>query len=131
MNNKDVYTKIFLTAGNEVVNEENVKKYKNLWWYNIRPKNHGGLRLTDIGLEYISSIELRKYEIEFPQETKWTPQLLVYLDKFIDCPYHLNKKVLTVIKEKTALELYLFSGDILKMGYAKSMSKILNSNFVE
>jgi hypothetical protein len=131
MISKDVYTKIFLTAGNEIVNEENIKKYKNLWWYNIRPKNYGGLRLTDLGLEYINSVELRKYEIEFPQETRLTPQLLVYLDKFIDCPYHLDKKAITVIKEKTALELYLFSGDIIKMGYAKSMSKRLNSNFAE
>jgi hypothetical protein len=127
MLNKDVYTKLFLELGNEIVNDDAIKKFKNIWWYNIRSKNIGGLRLTDVGLEYLNSIDIRKYEIDFPKKTKLTPQLLVYLDKFINCPYHINNSTVIVTEEKTALELHLFSGDILKMGYAKTLAKRLNS----
>ena len=56
-----------------------------------------------------------------------TPQILVWLDKFIDSPYYFNKKKIIVTEERTAFELYLFSGDVRKMGYAKAMASRLKS----
>jgi hypothetical protein len=48
--------------------------------------------------------------------------VLVWLDNFIDSPYYITKKFIVVLKEKAAFELYLFSGDIRKMGYNKALA---------
>jgi hypothetical protein len=63
--------------------------------------------------------------VDLPEDIKITPQILVWLDKFISSPYFFNKKQIIVTEEKTAFELYLFSGDVRKMGYMKAMAKRL------
>lgn len=130
MDIKDTYTAVFLKEGNIESSPENIKKYKALWWFNLRPKRHGGLRLTDAGLRYLDEIGIRKYEVEIPLETKINPQLLVWLDRQSESPYYLGKKSIVVYREKSAIELYMFSGDIQKMGYAKSMAARINSDLV-
>lgn len=125
---KDTYTAVFLKEGNIDDSAENLKKYRSVLWYNLRPKKHGGLRITDQGLEFLDEIGIRKYQIEIPPETKISPQLLVWLDHQSESPYHLGKKLITVFREKSAIELYMFSGDIQKMGYAKSMAARINSD---
>jgi hypothetical protein len=52
--------------------------------------------------------------------------VLVWLDHFIDSPFFINKKHIIVMKEKSAFELYLFSGDVAKLGHTKAMSKRLS-----
>ena len=128
MDLKDSYTRVFLSAASESTDEENVKKHRALWWWNFRSKDSTGLRLTDEGLEFVETADIRKYEIDLPVELKITPQLLVWLDQQLESPYHLTKKRITVLKEKAAFEIYLFSGDIQKMGYTKSIAKRFNSD---
>jgi len=127
MNTKDVYTNLFLKAAEEEVNEDLVKSKKSIWWWNTRNKDSGGLRLTEEGINYITDqSDLKTYTVKFPKEITITPQILVWLDNFIESPYYITKKDITVITEKAAFELYLFSGDVRKMGYGKALRQRLS-----
>jgi len=52
-----------------------------------------------------------------------TTQFILFLDKFIDCPYYLTKKGIVVTNERKAVELTLFSGDVRKYGIAKALNR--------
>lgn len=124
---KDAYTRVFLQAANIDPTPEKIKEYKAVWWWNFRNKDEGGLRMTEEALNFIEEhAKIKIYKIEFPKEFSFTPQVLVWLDKFIDSPFYINKKHIVVMKEKAAFELYLFSGDIRKLGHNKALSKRLN-----
>ena len=126
MNLKDTYTAVFLKAANQPADEESIKKYRPNWWYNFRKKEDGGLRLTEQGLEFVQEkSQIKTYQIELEKNITLTPQVLIWLDQFIDSPYFIDKKQIVVIRERAAFELYLFRGDVKKMGYAKAMSKRL------
>ena len=125
--NKDAYTKAFLQAAELPVNEKNIKDYKAVWWWSFRNKNQGGLRLTEQALEFIEEhAKIKTYKIEFPKEFAFTPQVLLWLDNYIDSPFFVNKKYIIVMKEKAAFELYLLSGDVRKLGHNRAMSKRLS-----
>lgn len=126
MDIKDTYTRVFLQAAGLDPDPNAIKKYKAIWWWNIRNKDSGGLRLTEQALEFIEEYaKIKTYKIDFPKEFAFTPQVLVWLDNFIDSPFFINKKFIVVLKEKAAFELYLFSGDIRKMGHNKALSRRL------
>jgi hypothetical protein len=128
---KNHYTEIFLKAAGKPFNLKEVNRHKEIWWWNNRSKDKGGLRLTDTALKFIEQeAEIKTYPIEFPKDFVFTPQILVWLDHFIDTPYYIDKKQIIVLQEKTAFEIYLFSGDVAKLGYNKAMSKRLNQNTV-
>ena len=125
--NKDAYTKAFLQAAELPVNEKNIKDYKAIWWWSFRKKDQGGLRLTEQALEFIEKYaKIKTYKIEFPKEFAFTPQVLLWLDNYIDSPFFVNKKHIIVMKEKAAFELYLLSGDVRKLGHNRAMSKRLS-----
>lgn len=127
MDIKDTYTKVFLKSAEKNTTEDEIKKNKIKWWWNIR--ENGGLRLTDEAIEFIESeAQIKTYKVDFPSEFSITPQVLIWLDRFIESPYYITKKSITVLKEKAAFELYLFSGDVRKMGYTKALNKRLNQN---
>ena len=127
MDKKDTYTTVFLQAANLSTDPDTVKKYKAVWWWNFRSKDEGGLRLTEHALQFIEEYaKIKTYKIEFPKEFAFTPQVLVWLDNFIESPYYITKKHITVMREKAAFELYLFSGDVRKLGHNKAMAKRLN-----
>lgn len=127
MNIKDTYTKVFLQAAETPANEETIKQYRSIWWWNVRGKEKGGLRLTETALEFLENYaKIKTYKIDFPKDFAITPQVLIWLDNFIDSPYYITKKSITVLKEKSAFELYLFSGDIRKMGYNKALARRFN-----
>jgi hypothetical protein len=127
MDLKDTYTSVFLKAAGQSFDEDIIKKFRNTWWQNVRGKNCGGLRLTDQGLEFVETYsQIKTYKVEILKEISITPQILVWLDQFIESPYHLTKKHIVVLREKSAFELYLFSGDVRKMGYAKAMHQRLS-----
>jgi hypothetical protein len=128
MSNKTVYTKIFLKELGQSTSEQNVKASMPLWWYNTRQKETGGLRLTDTGFEIINKIELATYDIPYPRDMPMTTQVIIFLDKFIDCPYYLTNRSITVTNEKKAVELTLFSGDLRKYGLTKAMSRNKDEN---
>ena len=126
-NTKNAYTAVFLKAANKEVDTRTFDQLKTSWWYNLRTKNEGGLRLTEDGLKFIQEeADIKTYSVKIPKEIKITPQILVWLDNFIHSPWYLEKHSLTVLSEKSAFELYLFSGDVMKMGYSKAMSKRLS-----
>jgi hypothetical protein len=123
MNSKELYTKIFLKELGKTVNNTSVKTYMPLWWQNTRQKSEGGLRLTDQGLETVKQIGLATHNVPYPKEMPVTPQIIIFLDKFIDCPYYLTNRSITVTDERKAVELSLFSGDLRKYGLNKAMSR--------
>jgi hypothetical protein len=124
MNWKETYTKIFLKQLDKSVNEVNMKEYMPQWWQNTRTKDTGGLRLTDEGLRMIiEDIGLSTYDVPYPRDFELTTQTVIFLDKFIDCPYYMGRKGITVTDEKKALELHLFSGDIRKYGLTKALKR--------
>ena len=121
--NKTTYTKLFLKELGKSYNDLSVKEHMPLWWYNTRQKDLGGLRLTDDGFDVINKIELQTYDIPYPRDMPMTTQVIIFLDKFIDCPYYLTNRSITVTNERKAVELGLFSGDLRKYGLTKAMSR--------
>ena len=126
MNWKETYTKIFLTQLGKAATELSVKEYLPLWWKNTRNKGNGGLRLTDEGYLILQEIELATYDVPYPKDMPLTTQVIIFLDQFIDCPYYLTNRSITVTNEKKAVELTLFSGDLRKYGLTKAMSRSKN-----
>lgn len=123
MNWKETYTKVFLNQLGKTSNDSGLAEYMPLWWKNTRDKEKSGLRLTDLGFETVEKIGLATYEVNFPSDMPITAQVIIFLDKFIDCPYYLTKHSIIVTNERKAVELSLFSGDIRKYGLTKAMSR--------
>lgn len=122
--NQILYTKIFLTQSNQAVSEENIKIARRRWWFNVRKKNSGGLRLTEEGLRFLSEdLSLATYEVPFPHYLDLKPEVIVFLDRIMDSPYFLTEKSITVTNEKKCFELYLFAGDVQKYGLIKAMKR--------
>jgi len=131
MDVKDRYTEAFLKASksSDEITQDLIKNHRVEWWWNVRSKDSGGLRLTDTAIKYIEFIAgIKTYKIDFPKDFSITPQVLLWLDNFIESPYYITKRSITVLKEKAAFELYLFSGDVKKMGYNKALSKRLSQD---
>lgn len=125
--NRDSYTEIFLKQAEEETSKENLEKFKPVFWHNLRTKDSGGLRLTEQGLEFVKTrSKIKTYKIELPKEVILTPQIYIWLDRFIESPYFITKKFIEVLNEKSAFELYLFSGDVKKYGLSKTLSQRLN-----
>lgn len=126
MDKKLGLTSAFLKAAEMDSNSQQLDKFKKIWWYNNRSRNDGGLRLTEEGFKFVEEhCDLKNYKVDLPKELKFTPQVLLWLDKFINSPFYIDKNSIVVYNEKTAFELYMFSGDIRKMGAAKAMNKQL------
>ena len=103
---------------------KSLEKHQILIWQNPRKKDQNGLRLTNVGFDiFVSKMEMKYYEIEFPKEMKLTNSTTIKLDRYIDSPYYITKKATVVFKEKTAVQLVLFSGDLEKFVKAKTKSE--------
>ena len=132
MDLKDTYTKVFLQAADQQADPNTLKQFRSTWWWNVRDKDTGGLRLTEPALQFIEQeAKIKTYKVEFPKDFAITPQILLWLDSNIDGPYYITKKSITVLKEKAAFQLYLFSGDIKKMGYNKALARKFSQESVE
>ena len=124
MSVKETYTKIFLKQANLAITDATLKEYMPLWWQNTRSKDTGGLRLTPSGFDFlIEKLDLRFYEVPYPKDKPITTQTIIFLDKFITCPYFLSKSSIFVTNEKKSLELHLFAGDLRKYGLVKAMKR--------
>ena len=123
MSLKETYTKLFLKELGKSTNDEAVREYMPLWWKNTREKNEGGLRLTELGFDLLTEINLTTYDIPYPRDVPLSAQVIIHLDKFIDCPYYLTNRSIVVTNEKKAVELTLFSGDLRKYGLTKAVSR--------
>lgn len=127
MDRKDSYTEVFLKAAGVEVNEKLIKDFRPIWWLSTRGKDVGGLRMTDQCLEFVEEkSEIKIYKIDIPKELTISSQVLIWLDQYLDTPFHLTKKHISVLSEKAAFELYLFSGDVKKFGTARSLARRMN-----
>jgi hypothetical protein len=123
MISRETYTKIFLTGAEKSCDEANVKLHLQTFWQSKRTKDTGGLRLSLEGYEFlIGTLKLEEYEVPFNEKIDLSPQVIIFFDRYLDCPYLLTNQSLIVFSEKKAFELYLFSDDIRKYGLVKAMN---------
>lgn len=127
MDIKDQYSRIFLQESGKDFSADSIKKIRPIIWFNTR-KNKGGLRLTDKGLQLVKECEIKTYKVNLPPDFALTPQIIVWIDHYIDSPFYITKKYIIVLKEKVAFELFLFSGDVRKLGYNRALSKAMDRN---
>ena len=125
MDTKTAYTRTFMTLLEQPIHDESVKTNYYTWWQNVRESYQArSLRLTKIGLETVKKLDIKTYEIKFPDKIIFTPQTYLWLDEFVDCPYFVDKKKIVVTMEKMALQMMMFAGDVTKYGLARAMSKM-------
>jgi hypothetical protein len=121
MVSRESLTKIFLNAWGKSTDDANVSMYTRTWWQSSKPKS---LRLTDKGYEFlVSELDLKEYEIPFTEPIELSPQTIIFLERYVDCPYYLTNQSITVFSEKKSFELYLFSDDIRKFGLLKAINE--------
>lgn len=120
---KELYTKVFLQQVGLPSDDDSVRQYIKKWFRNPREKLDSSLTLTEEGFEFlVTKVGLKSYRIQFPKDFEITNQVVLFLDRFLDCPNYYNKTEIYVFKEKKAAELMLFSGDVRKYGIAKALS---------
>ena len=125
MDTKTAYTRTFMGLLEEPIHDESVKKNYYSWWQNVRESYQArSLRLTKLGLDAVKKLDIKTYEIKFPDKIIFTPQTYLWLDEFVDCPYFVDKKQIVVTMEKMALQMMMFAGDVTKYSLARAMSKV-------
>ena len=121
---RDTLTKIFLQQWGKSIDPANVNMYSRTWWQSNRVNKQDAFRLSDKGYEFlVSELELKEYEIPFTEPIELSPQTIIFLERYIDCPYYLTNQSVTVFSEKKSFELFLFSDDIRKFGLIKAMNE--------
>jgi hypothetical protein len=121
---RDVLTKIFLQQWGKSTDPTNVSMYSRTWWQSNRVNKQDAFRLSDKGYEFlVSELDLKEYEIPFTEPIELSPQTIIFLERYIDCPYYLTNQSVTVFSEKKSFELFLFSDDIRKFGLIKAMNE--------
>lgn len=124
MISRDTLTKIFLQQWGKSVDDANLSMYSRTWWQSNRANKQDAFRLSDKGYEFlVSELKLQEYEIPFTEPIELSPQTIIFLERYIDCPYYLTTQSITVFSEKKSFELYLFSDDIRKFGLIKAMNE--------
>ena len=121
---RDTLTKIFLQQWGKSIDDANVSMYSRVWWQSNRVNKQTAFRLTDKGYEFlVSELELKEYEIPFTEPIELSPQTLIFLERYLDCPYYLTPMSITVFSERKSFELMLFSDDIRKFCLIKAMNE--------
>jgi hypothetical protein len=124
MIDKRELTKKFMDQLSLPIDEKSFRKHHILWWMNPRNAHSNSLRLTDVGFKILTEkLGMTKYDVIFPEDTEWSSGLILRLDKFLESPYYIDRKFISVFREKTAVELILFSGNIQKYTQAKVASQ--------
>jgi hypothetical protein len=124
MIDRNSLTKIFLQQWGKSIDDANVELYNRKWWQSNRVNKPNAFRLSDEGYEFLSlTLEIQMYEIPFTEPIELSPQTIIFLEKYIDCPYYLTNQSITVFSERKIFELYLFSDDIRKLGLVKAMTE--------
>lgn len=121
---RDVLTKIFLKQYGKSIDDANVKLFSRKWWQSTRANKQTNFRLSEEGHDFlVNDLELKAYEIPFTEPIELSPQTLIFLEKYVDCPYFLTPLSITVFSERKSFELMLFSDDIRKFGLIKAMNE--------
>ncbi len=121
---RDALTKIFLQQWGKSTDDVNLKLYSRKWWQSNRVGKQTAFRLSDEGYEFLTTeLEIKMYEIPFTEPIELSPQTIVFLERYIDCPYYLTNQSITVFSERKSFELFMFSDDIRKFGLIKAMKE--------
>jgi hypothetical protein len=121
---RDALTKIFLQQWGKTIDDANVKIFGRKWWQSTRAGKQTNFRLSEEGYEFlVSELELKEYEIPFTEPIELSPQTIIFLERYVDCPYYLTPMSITVFSERKGFELMLFSDDIRKFGLIKAMNE--------
>jgi hypothetical protein len=124
MTDKNTLTKIFLREWGKSTDDANLQLYSRKWWQSNRVNKKNAFRLSDEGYDFLTTeLDLKCYEIPFTEPIELSPQTIIFLERYIDCPYYLTNQSITVFSEKKSFELYLFSDDIRKFGLIKAMNE--------
>ena len=124
MISRTALTKIFLQQWGKSIDSANVQLFGRKWWQSTRVGKETAFRLSEDGFEFLTSdLELKSYEIPFTESIELSPQTIIFLERYIDCPYYLTTESVTVFSEKKSFELMLFSDDIRKFGLVKAMNE--------
>jgi hypothetical protein len=127
MIDRDTLTKIFLQQWGKSTDDANLQLYSRKWWQSNRVNKKTAFRLSTEGLDFLTnSLDLKSYEIPFTESIELNPQTIIFLERYLDCPYYLTNHSITVFSEKKSFELYLFSDDIRKYGLIKAMNERQN-----
>jgi hypothetical protein len=117
-------TKIFLQQWGKSTDDANINLYSHKWWQSNRVNKPNAFRLSDDGYEFlVKELELKEYEIPFTEPIELSPQTIIFLERYVDCPYYLTNQSITVFAERKGFELMLFSDDIRKFGLVKAMTE--------
>jgi hypothetical protein len=121
---RDVLTKVFLQQWGKSIDDANVSMYSRTWWQSNRVNKQTAFRLSEEGFDFLTNtLELHSYEVPFTEPIELSPQTIIFLERYIDCPYFLTTESITVFSEKKSFELFLFSDDIRKFGLIKAMNE--------
>jgi hypothetical protein len=124
MISRDAYTKIFLQHWGKSTDDANVKMFARKWWQCNRANKQSALRLTEDGFDFLTNeLDIKMYEIPFTDHIELSPQTIIFLERYIDCPYFLTNQSISVFSERKSFELFMFSDDIRKFGLVKAMSE--------
>ena len=97
MISRETYTKIFLQQSDKSIDSANVKLHLHTWWQSHRSKDSGGLRLSEEGFDFLTNnLELKSYEVPFTESIDLSPQVIIFFDRNMDCPYFLTNSAITV-----------------------------------
>lgn len=122
MIDRDALTKVFLRRWGKSMSAENVRYYSRKWWRSVRASKIANYRLSDSGFAFVTeTLQLISYRISIPEPIR-NPQDLIFIDKYVDCPYYLQDDAIIVFSEKKGAELSFFSDDIGRYGLAKAMN---------
>ena len=121
-------TKIFLEQWGKSSDDINVNLFSRKWWKSVRVGKPSALRLSDDGFDFLrNTLELKSYEIPCINSIDLSPQTLIFLERYLDCPYYLTNKSITVFSERKCVELYFFSDDIRRYGLSKAMKSRIDN----
>jgi hypothetical protein len=121
---RDALTKIFLQQWGKTTDDVNVKMFSRKWWQSTRVGKQSAFRLSDEGFEFLTTdLDLKCYDIPFTEPIELSPQTIIFLERYVDCPYYLTQESITVFSERKSFELMLFSDDIRKFGLIKAMNE--------
>jgi hypothetical protein len=121
---RDALTKVFLQQWGKSIDDTNVKLFGRKWWQSTRAGKQNNFRLSDDGYEFlVKELDLKEYEIPFTEPIELSPQTIIFLERYVDCPYYLTNMSITVFSERKGFELMLFSDDIRKFGLLKAMNE--------
>ena len=121
---RDSLTKIFLQQWGKSIDETNVKLFSRKWWQSTRAGKQTNFRLSDDGYDFlVKELDLKEYEVPFTEPIELSPQTIIFLERYVDCPYYLTNMSITVFSERKGFELMLFSDDIRKFGLLKAMNE--------